>query len=169
MRAFIALPIPPDAGPPGTERHLTLRFFPALDAAGASAAVRAIDRLSRSHPIFAFHLEGVNGFPDLENPRVLYREIGEGRDRIVTLHDELDALLVEEGFAPEARRFTPHVTIARVRQGSKSPHPQWPPFATVSVAAEEIILFESHLTPEGAVHRPRHRARLADAPNGGPR
>ncbi|MHB1435120.1 MAG: RNA 2',3'-cyclic phosphodiesterase [Thermoplasmata archaeon] len=160
MRAFIALPVP-ELSIAGSERHLTLRFFPALDAPGLEAASRAVDRTALRVPEFDFTLEGFGGFPSLAEPRVVFRGVGPGRDRIVALRATLDAVLEEEGFAPEGRPFVPHVTVARIRPGRPAPHSRWPVPEPISVPAREIILFESSLTPAGAIHRPRHRAALS--------
>ncbi len=168
MRAFIALPVP-ELAPTGAERHLTLRFFPALDAPGLEAASRAVDRTAIEVPGFDFMLEGFGGFPDLVDPRVIFREVGAGRDRIVALRAALDSALEAEGFAPEVRPFAPHVTVARNRPGRPSSHARWPAPEPVAVPAREIVLFESSLTPMGAIHRPRHRAALATARGPAPR
>ncbi len=168
MRAFIALPVPPLAES-GAERHLTLRFFPALDRSGLEAAAQAIDRTAAGVPGFDFTLDGFGGFPSLAEPRVVYREVGRGRDRLVALRTALEAALGEAGFAPEARPFVPHVTVARNRPGTPSPHLRWPAPEPVAVPAREVILFESSLTPTGAIHRPRHRAALAPLPAADPR
>jgi len=119
-------------------------------------------------PAFVFTLEGYGGFPSPTDPRVVYREVGAGQDRIVTLRTELDSALEREGFAPEGRRFVPHVTVARNRPGRPSPHRLWPAPEPVRVPAREIVLFESSLTPAGAIHRPRHRAALAPVPGPSP-
>ncbi len=168
MRAFIALPVP-ELSIPGAERHLTLRFFPALDLPGLEAACRAVDRTALRVSGFDFTLEGFGGFPYLSEPRVVFREVGAGRDRLLALRAALEAALGEEGFAPEGRPFVPHVTVARNRPGAVSPHTAWPTPGPVPVPAREIILFESSLTPAGAIHRPRHRAVLAPIRGPAPR
>jgi len=168
MRAFIALPVP-ELTISGAERHLTLRFFPALDRPGLEAASRALDRTAAQVAGFDFTLEGFGGFPDRNEPRVIYREVGAGRDRVVALRAALEAALMEEGFAPEGRPFVPHVTVARRRPGATAPPPRWPAPEPVVVPAREILLFESSLTPAGAIHRPRYRAALATIPGPAPR
>ncbi len=67
-----------------------------------------------------------------------------------------------EGFAPEARPFSPHLTLARV----KDPHAARDAAAFASANAtfdggtfevKELVLFLSVLGPSGAAHTPLGR------------
>ena len=64
---------------------------------------------------------------------------------------------MEEGFAPEARPFTAHLTLARVKDPDSGRRlarvlPDVPSEPFGAVAASSLVLFRSELTPRGADH-----------------
>jgi 2'-5' RNA ligase len=71
-----------------------------------------------------------------------------------------DALEGLGAYTPEQRAFRPHVTVARVRKGSRvrKQVPDPPPLGPFAGAA--LTLFESHLSPRGARYSPIARADL---------
>jgi 2'-5' RNA ligase len=74
-----------------------------------------------------------------------------------------DALVALGVFEPEARRFRPHVTVARVRRGARVrrnvPDPPSPP----PFAGAALTLYESRLSPAGARYLPVARVALPRA------
>jgi RNA 2',3'-cyclic 3'-phosphodiesterase len=69
------------------------------------------------------------------------------------------ALVEGVGYEPEQRAFRPHLTVARLRRGSRKPNDPLPPAPALAFAGEALTLYRSHLTREGA----RYEA-LATAP-----
>ncbi len=62
-------------------------------------------------------LEGVGVFPNLGRPRVVWVGVTAGAEELKGIFNRLEPALVEMGFRPERRGFSPHITIARVRSG----------------------------------------------------
>lgn len=141
--------VPPD------QNHLTLRFIGDVEPQAAAALKKILSGLS--FPPFALELRGVGHFPPGRRPpRVLWVGISENQP-LLRLQQAVEAAVQEAGILPEERPFSPHLTLARL----KEPHGaavsafeqrhrdlSYPPFEV-----KQVILFSSVLTPKGAIHR----------------
>jgi 2'-5' RNA ligase len=98
--------------------------------------------------------------PPGRRARVLALALAEGAGSLGDLAREVEAVCRRLGHAPETRRFTAHLTLARARQGESlppaltgaldaPPQPGW--------RASEVLLFESVLRPGGPEYRRRQR------------
>src|SRR5207244_7542987 len=100
-------------------------------------------------------------------PRVLWAGLVAGREALAALADTVDTALGRLGFLREDRAFSPHVTLARVREPRRAPaladalaSEATPSFGRVAV--REATLMRSDLSPRGARYTP-----LASAPLSG--
>lgn len=95
--------------------HLTLRFL-------GDVRESLLDRLQQLvsntevNP-FRLELKGLGAFPKLHRPRVIWAGISDGVEELTHIFQNINRELVEMGFKPERRGFSPHITIARVRSG----------------------------------------------------
>lgn len=105
------LPLPKPADPEGF--HLTLAFLGDIAEPAAEEAHLALAALRA--PGFALALEGVALFGGAR-PRVAYAAVAPAPG-LIALQAKVAAALRRAGFALEARRFTPHVTLGRLRGG----------------------------------------------------
>ena len=109
------------SAPPGlrwanaAQAHLTLAFLGDLGDDALERVRASVRRVARSGAPFACSLRGAGAFPRADAARVLWLGWGDGVDEVTTLHAALRDALAEVGFEPEARRFHPHVTLARAR------------------------------------------------------
>ena len=95
--------------------HLTLKF---LGDVRAGLVPEVADLVSgTSFEPFRMALRGVGVFPNLRRPRVVWAGVTEGAGELSEVFGGLEQRLVELGFKPEGRPFSPHITIARVRSG----------------------------------------------------
>jgi len=135
--------------------HITLKFLgevqpdqlPKIESVVADVAVR--------HISFAMQLAGTGTFSLRGEPRILWL----GLAHPVELSDI--AARVEEGcsqlgFEPEKRRFSPHLTIARLRdpagyRGLAAAHRSGG-FEPVSFTVTELAIYESQLRPGGSIY-----------------
>jgi RNA 2',3'-cyclic 3'-phosphodiesterase len=131
--------------------HITLKFLGnvADQQRGAiEAALRGIEA-----PQFEVSLQNIGVFSNPRSPRVLWVGIESGPD-LARLATSVDDTLAPLGFEREKRAFTPHVTLARFKEGSRTQNvssvlPESNPgFGTMS--ATEFHLYESKLSPKGA-------------------
>ena len=92
--------------------HLTLRFIGEVDEGVASDIDATLARIRA--PRFAVTLAGTGCFGG-DRPRLLWVGV-ESSDALLQLHDRIEAALRRAGLAPETRRYSPHVTLARLKQ-----------------------------------------------------
>ena len=169
VRLFVAIDLPVAiknrlgilcAGVPGAkwlapeQLHLTLRFIGEVDnevfadVAGALAAVSVAP--------FPLRLSGVGHFPPRGAPKVLWAGVEDGESAAL-LHRKIEARLRGPGLPPDRRKFSPHVTLARLKatpigrvrdflavNGS---------FASEAFPVSDFHLYSSRLASGGAVHR----------------
>ncbi len=128
-RLFTALEIPRDAalslsllrgGLPGARwidvenYHVTLRFIGDVEGRVADDIVNGLDRISRSG--FDIRLSGVGAFGN-KKPHALWAGVAPSAE-LSALQAEIDRICLRNGASADARKFTPHVTIARLRNAS---------------------------------------------------
>jgi len=152
--------------------HFTLKFLGPVDEARIPTAREAVAAAARSAPAFAYSLEGLGVFPPRGPARTLWAGVTTGRGDLIALAGGVDRSFVDAGFEADARPFTAHLTLARVKDPSagrelvrRLPTLGAPVFG--AGRASEIVLFASDLKPEGPVHTPLATASLAVAPFAG--
>jgi 2'-5' RNA ligase len=110
--------------------HVTLAFLGEDEVAGLAQQEllriprlgHALERAVSEYRRFEVHAVGLGTFGALESPRVLWAGIvhREG-DTLSRLHADVAAALEPLGVAPDARVFTPHITLARARAPGGDP------------------------------------------------
>ncbi len=139
---------------PVDQLHLTLRFIGDADEKLFADIKTALSRVNVSP--FPLILSGVGHFPPGKYPRVLW--VGtEPSDTLLKLQQEVELALIGVGIAPDERRFSPHITIARLKD---TPPPavlaleeRHRSFASAPFRVTEFYLYSSVLTRDGAIHR----------------
>ena len=94
--------------------HLTLRFMGDMENHIADAVVAGLDRVKQRS--FSFRIEGLGAFGG-KKPHSIYAAPTPCPE-LVALHEEIDRICFRLGLAPDSRKFTPHITIARLRNVS---------------------------------------------------
>lgn len=133
--------------------HLTLRFIGEVDQGVAQDLHDSLAQV-QARP-FEVTLAGVGTFGSSRHPHTLWVGVDRSAE-LAHLHDKVESAVVRAGLPPEARKFSPHTTLARFRE---SPGPRLgeflagnallrPPPLTVS----HFTLFSSHLGHSGAVY-----------------
>jgi RNA 2',3'-cyclic 3'-phosphodiesterase len=144
--------------------HLTIKFLGDVAASKMDGVRRAIERAAQSIPPFDITVAGAGCFPSARNPRVLWVGLGPLPDELCRLHSNIEAELEGEGFAREAKRFAPHLTIARVRDPFKAKRTveelMAAGFAAETFRASEVIVMRSELHPSGSIYTPQAVVRL---------
>ena len=128
LRLFVGIGFPPElklqlsllcSGIPGAKWvdpgnfHLTLRF---IGETGETVAADIDDALARLRARrFTLQLVGTGVFGVADKPRSLWVGV-ERSPELVALHDKIEQALVRAGLAPEPRKFSPHITLARLHK-----------------------------------------------------
>ncbi len=94
--------------------HITLRFIGDIDERMASEIVEVLSEIRR--PSFPVTLEGLSWF-GADKPRAIVAKI-KPTAPLVELQADQERRLRRIGLQPEPRKYTPHVTLARLRSAS---------------------------------------------------
>jgi 2'-5' RNA ligase len=138
---------------PASNIHVTLKFLGNININKIEKIENAVKITADSFSKFRYRITGsVNAFPNLKSARVVFMEIGEGGNRISEIYDLLENNLTKIKIRKEGRKFSPHITIARIRDKKNieklaGSHPEGP---SGWMDCHEITLFESQLKPYGA-------------------
>jgi RNA 2',3'-cyclic 3'-phosphodiesterase len=140
--------------------HLTLKFLGNISANKITEITGVMEQASQGVSSFQLQITEVGAFPNLKRPRVLWVGIKGEVDKLVGWQQRLDNGLVPLGFAKEVRPFTPHLTLARLRENCSpgdrlhfgemvaSSHAEVDYTFTVT----SLNLMRSQLLPTGAVY-----------------
>jgi 2'-5' RNA ligase len=132
--------------------HLTLRFIGEVDRHRAGDVHAALGTIHQ--PVFEVALNGIGAFDRRGRADAVWAGVTP-HEPLHALHKKVDAALARIGVEPDQRAFLPHITLARLKRSSgplgnlleQSGGLASPPFTV-----DHFALFESDLTPEGAVY-----------------
>ncbi len=140
--------------------HLTLKFLGSVAANRMDEITVAMGEATQGVSPFQLEVKDLGVFPNLRRVQVVWVGIRGEVDKLARLQQRLESNLAGLGFAPEGRRFTPHLTLARVRDRA-SPDERERLGQTIadtkfeadySFPVEAISLVRSQLTREGAIY-----------------
>ena len=94
--------------------HLTLRFIGDVDVTVAHEIASMLGRVRRG--AFEIRLDGLSSFGG-RKPRAVVAAVAPSQS-VMELQAEHERLLQRMGLEPEGRKYTPHVTVARLRDCS---------------------------------------------------
>jgi 2'-5' RNA ligase len=143
--------------------HLTLRFLGEVSDAQGGKMLAALRAPIAMAP-FEVAWQGLGAFPHRGPPRVLWVGAGRGRDTLLALETAVSARLEPLGFESGARSYSPHLTLARVREArglrtaALFEGIAGQPVGTTTVDA--ITLFQSKLSPKGPTYLAMDRTPL---------
>lgn len=100
---------------------------------------------------FKVSLNGVGAFPSPKQAKILWVGVEKGATNLNSLFMALDNKAQNLGFEKEMRKFTPHITFARVKK-EKYRLPENIEFSFDSFPVNEVTLFKSTLTPKGSIY-----------------
>ena len=140
--------------------HLTLKFLGNIDVAKISEITQAIEAATQGISPFHLEVKGLGVFPNLRRVQVVWVGMGGEIDKLRQLQQRIESNLVPLGFAAESRSFTPHLTLARLRDhalpadrerlGQLIAGTKFEKVHTIDVVS--INLMRSQLTREGAIY-----------------
>jgi 2'-5' RNA ligase len=172
MRLFVGIDLPADVedhlalvsgGIPRarweerSKLHVTVRFIGEVDGGAKRRIEEALTAVR--HPPFWLMVAGVGFFPPGNKPRILWAGL-DGAGPVHELHGRIERALLGTGLPPEGRKYTPHVTLARLHD---SPQAKVIEFlqhhALLRTAAFEVRAFQlysSVLSAGGSKYRVEH-------------
>lgn len=182
IRLFVAVPLPDDVaeellamqhGVPGArwrddaQLHLTLRFIGEVDGARYRDIVGALARV-RAAP-FELSLRGTGFFPPRGPVKVLWAGVG-ASEALDALQRSVDSAITRLGLPSDRRRWTPHVTLARL-DGAPAPRiarflSDHALYRSRTFTVDAFELHSSRLHPKGPVYELEQTFPLKDVTAG---
>ena len=170
IRLFVGIPIPADiklrlslmsGGLPGARwvneenYHLTLRFIGEVDEGLADDIDATLGQID--HAAFELSLEGAGYFGKPNAARAVWAGVAKS-ENLLHLHAKIETALQRMGQPAEERKYTPHVTLARMRGTPKAKLDEYIAghmgFAAGPIAVRSFTLFSSFLSSSGAIYIP---------------
>jgi 2'-5' RNA ligase len=135
--------------------HLTVKFLGNVTRERIDPIVAALAGAVGGVGVFDATIRGLGAFPSLARPRVIWAGVTEGAGAMVEAARRVDEALATVGVPREARPFSPHATLGRVRRPGANPT------LASALRAEEVCefgrihvsgirLMRSELSPRGA-------------------
>ena len=164
VRARLAAIVEPDQARklrwrcvPRENIHLTLRFLGISPQGMIQSLMTEMDRLGRGTREFMVEVQNVSGFPT-RRPTVIAAGLSPN-PQLDQLADLVESVVTGIGFENDNRPFRPHITIARIpRMVMRLPDLQVAP--GLKFEADELVLFRSELSQDGASYIRIHSTRL---------
>lgn len=129
--------------------HITLRFIGDVDDRTADEVAYELGGIDR--PPLELKIQGTGSFGN-RKPHSVWARI-EPSEGLAELQSEQERLFQRLGLEPEGRKYTPHITLARLRGTSTAETAEWlsmrgdlaiPPFTV-----ERFVLFSSRASRGG--------------------
>ena len=134
--------------------HLTVRFIGEVDGALFRDIKNILDGVSFTP--FSLQLKGVGYFPPRGAPRVLWVGLQKSEPLLV-LKKKIDQALCRVGVEPDSRKFSPHITLARLKNSPPQKIANFLSgnglFSQEPFQVEDFKLYSSILSPKGAYHK----------------
>ena len=140
--------------------HLTLKFLGSIAVDRIGEITGAMEEAAQGIPPFHLAVKDLGVFPNLRRVQVAWVGISGAVDKLGQLQQGIESNLTRLGFAPESRSFTPHLTLARLRD--RAPLDERQRFgqliastkfeAVYAIEVDAISLMRSQLTREGAIY-----------------
>ena len=175
VRTFLAIPLPQQAKDavrtlqrelqekipavrwtPSENLHLTLNFFGDTPQESLEKIRVSMLSVKRRHRPFQVEVKGLGAFPSQHRPRIVWLGL-EPKSPLIKLHQDCRLFLAQAGITVEARPYSPHLTIGRVRKQSRDVTELFSSIGEASIGwlpVNKLTLFESRLCPGGAEHIP---------------
>ena len=129
--------------------HLTLRFIGDVDGPTARDFAQGLSEIEM--PPFMLHLDGLGSFGG-RRPRAIYARIAPS-EALEALYHANDRAAREAVVRPEGRKYTPHVTLARLRGTSAEDVARYIEgqgfIETEPFAVERFVLYSSRASVGG--------------------
>jgi len=151
--------------------HLTLKFLGDTPEDRVQAVTQGVLAAAAGFEPLVLRIAGFGCFPNPRRARVLWVGVPDMPKPLAGVQRAIDLQMARLDFARETRPFSPHLTLGRVNDRISPAERQ-----TLAdlleraeagelgvVPVEEIVLFQSELRPDGAIHTALARGRLAAA------
>lgn len=135
--------------------HLTLKFLGDTAVLKVPQIEASLSEAASNHHCFDLTAQGTGVFPTQQKARVLWIGLNQS-ENLAQLHAGIENRLESIDIPKEDRRFSPHFTIARIRDARQAKpvteHHLASGFGPIIFPVNEITLYESKLLPSGSTY-----------------
>lgn len=136
--------------------HLTLKFLGEIRDEQAVEVCNVTRDVASRHERFDLDIESAGYFGG-RSARVLWIGAGQGSDRLLQLQEDLAWQLDLAGWPKDARKFSAHLTLCRIRNSKAGIilgqiSRQYQDYKLGTMPAREVSVYQSELTPQGAIY-----------------
>ena len=140
--------------------HLTLKFLGYISPQKVTEITEVMEQTSQGVSPFRLEISELGAFPNMRQPHVVWIGIRGDLNKLIAWQERIDNGLVPLGFIKESRRFSPHLTLARLRESCSSQdrrevgalvmktHVE----VNYTVNVDSLSLMRSQLLPTGAIY-----------------
>ncbi|KUG22579.1 2'-5' rna ligase [hydrocarbon metagenome] len=138
-------------------QHLTLKFFGDISREDINNISAAVQKRVVAERKLNLKVEKMGVFPDARKPGVLWCGVTGDVEKLIALQKKLDSDFAALGFPAEERSFKAHLTLARIKDprdiaGMSEALKKHGEFTAGDFVADKLFLFQSNLSPQGAVY-----------------
>lgn len=185
IRLFIAMPLPPsvqeyldrliaDLHDQGADVkwvaakniHLTIRFLGDTDEQLVQQLASMLDAVGSRFSSVDTIIDKFGGFPHMQLPNIFWVGLKGQTELLAQFATATELAIRPYGFAPENRPFRAHLTLGRVKKtrglSALLAYVPMLKIEPVPIHFDRIVLYQSTLTPKGAVYSPLHETKLKD-------
>jgi 2'-5' RNA ligase len=142
--------------------HVTLRFLGDVEMAKLDSITKMMDKTVADAKPFEMKLTGSGVFPNRSYVRVVWIGL-DVEPMLEKIIDQLEQGLLELGYKPDRRKFSPHLTVGRVRTAWKKDElmkvvDQFHDREFGIKMVSSIRLMQSELTQEGPIYTMLHES-----------
>lgn len=148
----------------GQTMHLTVRFIGEVDGGLANNIADALGNIEGKP--FDLKVKDTGHFPPRGEPKVIWAGVA-ANEKLSALRNQIERTLVEQGIEAEKRKYTPHITLARLHDTPAdwvarylSEHAL---FSCDPFTVSEFHLYSSQLSSKGAIHTKEYTYPLMEA------
>lgn len=143
--------------------HLTIKFIGDIHKNKITRVKDLMTNTLKEQSSFKIGVQDLGTYPHINNPRVIWLGIMQGAP-LIEIHNRLDEALTELKVRPDRRKYSPHLTLARVRRDTGRDTvkeigeilSQFKVDSLGTITISEITLYKSKLTPKGPEYTPLH-------------
>ena len=135
---------------PKENYHLTLTFLGNVEYVLINSLQLKLEQNLSYNKAVPFRFSEITPFPFSGTPKIAAAML-EHSEELLQLQNNTAKCVRGFGISLERRRFTPHVTLGRLKSRSRKSIAFQPQQIFLEGISEKVVIFQSELTPKGAI------------------
>jgi 2'-5' RNA ligase len=145
--------------------HLTLKFLGEIKDTDVIEVCNIVRDVTSRHKSFYIEIKTVGYFGG-KSARVLWVGAGDNCEGLLRLQQDIEERLDSAGWPKEARKFTGHLTLCRIRSSQAGVKlaqlaETYKDFNLGTITADSVCVYQSQLTPQGPIYTLLGRYKLS--------